>query len=412
MAEYGLLGEKLSHSFSPQIHAQLADYDYQLISLPPEKLAGFLREKQFRGLNVTIPYKKAVIPYLDELSPAARRIGAVNTIVNRGGRLFGDNTDYAGLKYAIKRAGICLSGKKVLILGSGGTSKTAHAAAEDLGAREIFTISRSGKHNYQNLSRHADAQIILNTTPVGMFPQNGQAPLGLEQFPHLEGVADAIYNPLKTALLLEAEELGIPHTNGLPMLVAQAKAACEVFLQKSISAEKTEQILSSLERQLKSVVFVGMPGSGKTTVGRLVAEKLGREFIDSDDIIAQSAGKSIPEIFAEEGEPGFRRREQQAIAQLTKRPGIVLSVGGGAILLEENRRALRQNAAVFLLTRDLEKLPLDGRPLSKDPAALRKLAEVRGPLYQAVCDFAVSNNASLSDTLEKVLALLGEEMPK
>lgn len=412
MAEYGLLGEKLSHSFSPQIHAQLADYDYQLISLPPEKLDGFLREKQFRGLNVTIPYKKAVIPYLDELSPIARRIGAVNTIANRGGRLFGDNTDYAGLRYAIARAGICLAGKKVLILGSGGTSKTAHAVAEDLGAREIFTISRSGEHNYQNLSRHADAQIILNTTPVGMFPQNGRAPLCLAQFPHLEGVADAIYNPLKTALLLEAEELGIPHTNGLPMLVAQAKAACEVFLQKSISAEKTEQILSSLERRLKSVVFVGMPGSGKTTVGRLTAEKLGREFIDSDDIIAQSAGKSIPEIFAEEGEPGFRRREQQAIAELTKRPGIVLSVGGGAILLEENRRALRQNAAVFLLTRDLEKLPLDGRPLSKDPAALRKLAEVRGPLYQAVCDFAVSNNAALSDTLEKVLALLGEGMPK
>lgn len=407
MAEYGLLGEKLSHSFSPQIHAQLADYDYQLISLPPEKLDGFLREKQFRGLNVTIPYKKAVIPYLDALSPIARRIGAVNTIANRGGRLFGDNTDYAGLKYAIARAGICLSGKKVLILGSGGASQTAHAVAEDLGAREIFTISRSGEHNYQNLSRHADAQIILNTTPVGMFPQNGQAPLGLAQFPHLEGVVDAIYNPLKTALLLEAEALGIPHTNGLPMLVAQAKAACEVFLQKSISAEKTEQILKNLEGRLRSVVFVGMPGSGKTTVGRLLAEKLGREFIDSDDVIAQSAGKSIPEIFAEEGEAGFRRREQQAIAQLTQRPGIVLSVGGGAILLEENRRALRQNAAVFLLVRDLEKLPLDGRPLSKDPAALQKLAEVRGPLYQAVCDFIVDNNASLSDTLEKVLALLG-----
>ncbi len=412
MAEYGLLGEKLSHSFSPQIHAQLADYDYQLISLPPEKLDGFLREKQFRGLNVTIPYKKAVIPYLDELSPIARRIGAVNTIANRGGRLFGDNTDYAGLGYAIARAGICLSGKKVLILGSGGTSKTAHAVAEDLGAREIFTISRSGEDNYQNLSRHADAQIILNTTPVGMFPQNGQAPLGLAQFPQLEGLVDVIYNPLKTALLLEAEALGIPHTNGLPMLVAQAKAACEVFLQKSIPAEKTEQILKNLESRLKSVVFVGMPGSGKTTVGRLLAEKLGREFIDSDDAIAQSAGKSVPEIFAEEGEAGFRRHEQQAIARLTQRPGIVLSVGGGAILLEENRRALRQNAAVFLLTRDLEKLPLDGRPLSKDPAALRKLAEVRGPLYQAVCDFAVSNNAALSDTLEKVLALLGEEMPK
>lgn len=407
MAEYGLLGETLSHSFSPQIHAQLADYDYQLISLPPEKLDGFLREKQFRGLNVTIPYKKAVIPYLDELSPIARRIGAVNTIANRGGRLFGDNTDYAGLKYAIARAGICLSGKKVLILGSGGTSRTAHAVAEDLGAREIFTISRSGEDNYQNLSRHADAQIILNTTPVGMFPHNGQAPLGLAQFSRLKGVVDVIYNPLKTALLLEAEALGIPHTNGLPMLVAQAKAACEVFLQKSISAEKTEQILKNLEGQLRSVVFVGMPGSGKTTVGRLLAEKLGREFIDSDDVIAQSAGKSIPEIFVEEGEAGFRRREQQAIAQLTQRPGIVLSVGGGAILLEENRKALRQNAAVFLLTRDLEKLPLDGRPLSKDPAALQKLAEVRGPLYQAVCDFTVDNNAALSDTLAKVLALLG-----
>ena len=407
MAEYGLLGEKLSHSFSPQIHAQLADYDYQLLSLPPDQLDGFLREKRFCGLNVTIPYKKAVIPYLDELSPIARRIGAVNTIANRGGKLFGDNTDYAGLKYAIARAGIGLSGKKVLILGSGGTSKTAHAVAEDLGAREIFVISRSGEHNYQNLSRHADAQVIINTTPVGMFPHNGQAPLSLAQFPELGGVVDVVYNPLKTALLLEAEALGIPHTNGLPMLVAQAKAACEVFLQKSIPDARTEQILGNLEHQLRSVVFVGMPGSGKTTMGRLLAQKLHREFIDSDDVIAQNAGKSVPEIFAEEGESGFRRREQQAIAELTKRPGIVLSVGGGSIKLEENRRALRQNAAVFLLRRDLEKLPLDGRPLSKDSAALQKLAEVRGPLYRAVCDFTVDNNAALSDTLEKVLALLG-----
>ena len=238
--EYGLLGEKLSHSFSPQIHAQLADYEYTLKSLPEEELASFLKARDFRGLNVTIPYKKAVIAHLDSLSPIAQRIGAVNTIVNRGGTLYGDNTDYAGLCYAISRAGIRLAQKKVLILGSGGTSKTAYAAAQDFGAREIFVISRTGAHNYQNLSLHADAQVILNTTPVGMFPSNGAAPLSLAQFPALEGVVDVIYNPLKTALLLEAEALHIPYSNGLPMLVAQAKAACELFLDTHIADARVE----------------------------------------------------------------------------------------------------------------------------------------------------------------------------
>lgn len=407
--EYGLLGEKLSHSFSPQIHGLLADYDYRLVSLPPEQLSAFLQEKDFLGLNVTIPYKKAVIPYLNELSPIARRIGAVNTIANRGGKLYGDNTDYAGLRHAIHRAGIALVDRKVLILGSGGTSRTAQAVAEDLGAREIVVISRAGEHHYGNLARHADAEVILNTTPVGMFPNNGAAPLSLAQFPNLTGVVDVVYNPLKTALLLEAEALGLPFVNGLPMLVAQAKAACEIFLQKQIPEKRTEQILKILQAQLRSIAFIGMPGSGKTTLGQLLAQKLGREFIDSDDVIAASAGKTVPEIFAEEGEAGFRARERAALCALTKRPGIVLSVGGGAILAEENRRALRQNAAVVLLRRNLENLPLEGRPLSKSPEALRQLYEVRMPLYQATCDFVVDNDGAPEQTLEQILSYLSIE---
>ncbi len=404
--QYALLGEKLSHSFSPQIHAQLADYEYTLKSLPPSDLAGFLEARAFLGLNVTIPYKQAVLPYLDALSPIARRIGAVNTIVNRAGKLYGDNTDYAGLCYAIRRAGLCLKGGKVLILGSGGTSRTAQAAAEDLGAREIFIISRSGQHNYQNLSQHADAQFILNTTPVGMYPENGRAPLCLRQFPALEGVVDVIYNPLKTALLLEAEELGLPCTNGLPMLVAQAKAACELFLGAPLADERTEQVLDSLHQSLRSVAFVGMPGSGKTTLGQLLAQRLGREFWDSDDVIAARAGKAIPEIFSEEGEAGFRARERAVIAELTKKPGIVLSVGGGAVLAAENRRALRQNALVVLLSRDLEKLPMEGRPLSAGQKALEQLYQTRLPLYQAVSDVVVDNNLALEQTLGQVLAAL------
>ncbi len=403
--EYGLLGEKLSHSFSPQIHAQLADYEYTLKSLPQEELASFLKARDFRGLNVTIPYKKAVIAHLDSLSPIAQRIGAVNTIVNRGGTLYGDNTDYAGLCYAISRAGIRLAQKKVLILGSGGTSKTAYAAAQDFGAREIFVISRTGAHNYQNLSLHADAQVILNTTPVGMFPSNGAAPLSLAQFPALEGVVDVIYNPLKTALLLEAEALHIPYSNGLPMLVAQAKAACELFLDTHIADARVEQILHSLMRELRSIVFVGMPGSGKTTVGRLVAQELKRPFVDSDDLIAQQAGKSVPQIFAEEGEAGFRARECAVIAEASKRPGIVLSVGGGAVLSAQNRRALRQNAAVFWLCRPLEKLPLEGRPLSSSPKALEALYQERMPLYRSICDFSIENDQSLQQTVQQVLSL-------
>ena len=404
--EYGLLGERLSHRFSPQIHGLLADYDYRLVSLPSEQLPAFLQKKDFLGLNVTIPYKKAVIPYLDALSPVARRIGAVNTIANRGGKLYGENTDYAGLRYAISRAGISLSGKKMLILGSGGTSRTAQAVAEDLGAREIVVVSRTGEHHYGNLARHADAEIVLNTTPVGMFPGNGAAPLSLAQFPKLAGVVDVIYNPLKTALLLEAESRGLSFTNGLPMLVAQAKAACEFFTQARLPEGRTEEVLKTLEAQLKGVVFVGMPGSGKTTLGKLLAQKLRREFLDSDDVIAATAGKTVPEIFAQEGEAGFRARERAAIAQLTQQPGTVLSVGGGAVLAEENRRALRQNATVVLLCRNLENLPREGRPLSKSPEALRQLYEVRMPLYRATCDFAVENNGAPEQTLAQILSYL------
>lgn len=278
--EYGLLGERLGHSFSPQIHRDLAGYDYQLLPTPPEAVEDLFARRAFQGLNVTIPYKRMVMPLCDEIDPRAAAIGAVNTVVNRNGRLTGYNTDIDGFLYMVRRAGMDMAGKKVVILGSGGTSRTARAAAGELGAREIVTISRHGEDNYQNLSRHADAQVLVNTTPVGMYPNWGQAPVSLESFPALEGVLDVVYNPLRTALLLQAEERGLPCSCGLPMLVAQAKRAAELFTGQNIDDSRAEAVLHGLREQLTSIVLIGMPGCGKTTVGRALAGKLGRTFVE------------------------------------------------------------------------------------------------------------------------------------
>ena len=399
--EYGLLGERLGHSFSPQIHRDLAGYDYQLLPTPPEAVEDLFARRAFQGLNVTIPYKRTVMPLCDEIDPRAAAIGAVNTVVNRNGRLTGYNTDIDGFLYMARRAGVDMAGKKVVILGSGGTSRTARAAAGELGAREIVTVSRHGEDNYQNLSRHADAQVLVNTTPVGMYPNWGQSPVSLESFPALEGVLDVVYNPLRTALLLQAEERGLPCSCGLPMLVAQAKRAAELFTGQNINDSRTEAVLHGLREQLTSIVLIGMPGCGKTTVGRALAGKLGRTFVDLDEEIVRRAGTSIPEIFAREGEAGFRERESALVREFGERTGLVVSTGGGVVTRRENYIPLKQNGLLLHLRRDPAALPTDGRPLSQATAP-EELWRRRAPLYAAFADGEIDNNGTLAGTLEQI----------
>ena len=399
--EYGLLGEKLGHSFSPQIHRDLAGYDYQLLPTPPEAVEDLFARRAFQGLNVTIPYKRTVMPLCDEIDPRAAAIGAVNTVVNRNGRLTGYNTDIDGFLYMARRAGVDMTGKKVVILGSGGTSRTARAAAGELGAREIVTVSRHGEDNYQNLSRHADAQVLVNTTPVGMYPNWGQSPVSLESFPALEGVLDVVYNPLRTALLLQAEERGLPCSCGLPMLVAQAKRAAELFTGQNIDDSRAEAVLHGLREQLTSIVLIGMPGCGKTTVGRALAGKLGRTFVDLDEEIVRRAGMSIPEIFAREGEAGFRERESALVREFGEHTGLVVSTGGGVVTRRENYIPLKQNGLLLHLRRDPAALPTDGRPLSQATAP-EELWRRRAPLYAAFADGEIDNNGTLAGTLEQI----------
>ena len=399
--EYGLLGERLGHSFSPQIHRDLAGYDYQLLPTPPEAVEDLFARRAFQGLNVTIPYKRTVMPLCDEIDPRAAAIGAVNTVVNRNGRLTGYNTDIDGFLYMVRRAGVDMTGKKVVILGSGGTSRTARAAAGELGAREIVTVSRHGEDNYQNLSRHADAQVLVNTTPVGMYPNWGQSPVSLESFPALEGVLDVVYNPLRTALLLQAEERGLPCSCGLPMLVAQAKRAAELFTGQNIDDSRAEAVLHGLREQLTSIVPIGMPGCGKTTVGRALAGKLGRTFVDLDEEIVRRAGTSIPEIFAREGEAGFRERESALVREFGERTGLVVSTGGGVVTRRENYIPLKQNGLLLHLRRDPAALPTDGRPLSQVTAP-EELWRRRAPLYAAFADGEIDNNGTLAGTLEQI----------
>lgn len=388
---YGLLGEKLGHSFSPAIHKKLAGYDYGLFEVAPSALEGFLRSGSFDGLNVTIPYKKAVIPFCGELTDQAGRIGSVNTIVRQeDGSLLGHNTDYDGFLYLVRSSRAKVAGKKALVLGSGGASLTVRTALKDLGAGEIVVVSRSGEDNYQNLSRHAGAQIIVNATPVGMYPNTGTAPVDLDLFPELEAVLDVIYNPAKTQLLLDAERRGLIWANGLGMLVAQAKAAAERFLGEEIPDSRVDQLVREMERETRSLLLIGMPGCGKTTVGRALARRLDRRFVDTDALIEEEAGCSIPELFAREGEEAFRRREHEILCRVGKEPGLVIAAGGGAVTRPENRDPMRQNSTVIFLRRDLSQLPVEGRPISQ-ANRLEDLYAARLPLYEQTADLAVDN---------------------
>lgn len=406
MAEkiYGLLGRKLGHSWSVPIHEALGCQGYRLIELEPERLGDFLRREDIGGLNVTIPYKRNVMPYCDVIDPAAEAIGSVNTLVRRGGKLYGYNTDIDGFLYMLKRAGISLTGKKTVILGSGGASLTARAAAKREEAREVVVVSRSGPDNYENLSRrHSDAEVLINTTPVGMWPGLEGQVVDLRQVPNVTAAADVIYNPGRTNLLLQAEELNragerrIRYTGGLPMLAAQAKRAEELFFDRSIPDSETEAITAKLWREMTNIVLIGMPGSGKTTVGQEAARLAGKPFIDLDGEIVRRAGRPIPEIFAGEGEEAFRALERDVLAEACAKGGQVIATGGGAVLRPENRAAMRRTGRVYRLKRKLEDLPTDGRPLSQT-GKLEEMERVRGPLYEAAADSSIWNDISPEET--------------
>lgn len=405
----GLLGRTLGHSYSPQIHRDLGDYSYKLFEKEPDQLEDFLKNGDFTGLNVTIPYKKTVIPFLDELSPTAREMGCVNTIVRRAdGTLYGHNSDFFGFQSLVRHSGIAVAGRKALVLGSGGASNTAVKALEALGATPVV-ISRSGENHYGNLHLHKDAAVIVNTTPVGMYPNTGAAPLDLGVFPHLEGVLDVIYNPARTKLLLDAEASGIPNENGLWMLVAQAKESAEYFTGKSLDDSRIETIYRKLRAQMQNLVLIGMPGCGKSTIGAALAEKLGRKLVDADEAIVSLAGKSIPEIFAQDGEEVFRSWETKALEGIGKQSGLVIATGGGCVTREENYPLLHQNGTIVYLKRDTSLLPKDGRPLSQ-LNSLDAMYEARRPLYEAFADFTVDNNGSPENTVTAILKNL-EETP-
>lgn len=392
--EYGCIGEKLSHSFSAEIHACLADYTYELREIPRGELTAFMTAHDFKAINVTIPYKQDVIPYLDEIDPIAAAIGAVNTIVNRDGKLYGYNTDFAGMSALLRRAGISLAGRKVLILGSGGTSKTAVAVANALGARERIRVSRSAKDgciSYEDaLAAHANAEILINTTPCGMYPKPNAQPIDLAHFPHLIGVADAIYNPLRSQLVRQAQSLGIPATGGLYMLVAQAAVAVGHFLDTTVDEKTIEKVYRKIRNDKQNLVLIGMPGCGKTTLGKQFAKKHGMVFIDTDDLIRERTGTDIPAIFTERGEAGFRAIESAVIRSLESVQNAVIATGGGAILREENVNILRANGRLCFLDRPLEALVTTAdRPLSSNSELLRQRYNERYDLYRAAADYTV-----------------------
>lgn len=391
MPVFGLLGETLSHSYSPRIHRLLADYDYRLFEIRKHALEDFLLSRAFDGLNVTIPYKTAVLPYCAELSETARSIGSVNTLLRRpDGTLFGDNTDAYGFSQMLLESGVSVTGKKVLVLGSGGASLTVCHVLRQEGASSVIVISRQGENHYGNLEQHRDASLLVNTTPLGMYPNNGVSPLDLRKLPVCVAVFDLIYNPARTALMLQAESLGIPSFGGLSMLVYQAKAAAERFTGKPVSDPR--KALTTLRAELQNVILIGMPGCGKSTVGRALAKQLGRTFVDADAYLEEKAGYPIPEIFAREGEEGFRAQESAVLVELGRQSGLILASGGGCVTREENYPSLHQNGTIVFLSRELSQLEREGRPLSQG-ADLKAMYAARLPLYRRFADLSIPNDA-------------------
>ncbi len=410
MKPFGLLGRKLSHSISPEIHNLLCDYEYVLFEREPDELDEFFKNREFSGLNVTIPYKKDVIKYCAELSDTAKKIGSVNTITVRAdGSLYGDNSDYFGFSYMIEKSGIEIKDKTVLVLGTGGASLTVKAVVEDMGAKEIISVSRSGDVNYQNVYQYENADVIVNTTPVGMYPHNGERVIDLSRFSSLSGCLDLIYNPSLTPFLYDAKNMGIAYANGLSMLVAQAQMSAEKFINDKIEKNKIDEVIAELDAVRKNIVLIGMPGCGKSTISALLGEALNREVVDTDALIVKNENRSIPEIFAQDGEAYFRSAETQAVNECTKKSSLVIATGGGAVLREENRYYLRQNSIVVWLKRDFERLATEGRPLSKSLDDIKKIEKVRTPIYASLADAEIEVDDDPQVTLAKITqAIKGE----
>lgn len=403
MLKCGLLGEKLGHSYSKLIHERLGDYEYKLYECTRDKLESFLLQGEFDALNVTIPYKKAVIPYCAELSDTAKKIGSINTLLKRSdGSLYGDNTDAYGFMSMIEQSGITIRGKKALVLGSGGASATVCAVLSELGANSVIIISRSGENNYSNLGIHSDAEVIVNTTPVGMYPNNGSSAVDLTVFPHCSGVLDIVYNPARTVLLLQAERLAIPHAGGLHMLVAQAKRAAELFTGTAIADTRIAEIEHELSMNMQNIVLIGMPGCGKSTVANALGERLHRTVFDSDTEFERKAGMSIPKFFEKYGESAFRDIESDVLHELGSYSGCIISTGGGSVLRDANYESLHQNGIIFYIMRDTNKLSRDGRPISLK-SDLNVLFNERRARYEAFADRIADNNGSLEQTLQTIL---------
>lgn len=405
--QYGCIGEKLTHSFSREIHSRLFDYDYCLLEIPKDELEAFMLKKDFKAINVTIPYKQAVMPYLDYISDTAKSIGAVNTIVNKNGILYGYNTDFAGLSALIKKQGIELQNKKVLILGSGGTSKTAFAVANSLGAREVYRVSRTKREDCityeQAYASHTDADVLINTTPCGMYPNIMGTPVQIDRFSSLSGVVDAIYNPLCSNLVVEARARGINATGGLYMLVSQGVFAAELFVDTKILQSETDRVYNEIVRQKRNIVLTGMPSSGKSTIGKILAQSLNMEFIDSDELIVKEAGMPITDIFARFGEAGFRDIESRVIEKAAAKSGCVISTGGGAILKGENIVALKGNGTVYFIDRPFEALvPTTDRPLSSNTQDLERRYRERYPIYKSTADKIILNDSSAEAAADKI----------
>lgn len=401
---YGLLGYPLSHSYSPKIHSKFGSYSYELFEVPPEKLESFFTDACFSGLNVTLPYKKTVMKYCDELTDCARAVGSVNTIVRtQDGRLIGHNTDYFGFSYMVQSCGLSFSGEKVLVLGSGGASVAVNAVLSALGAIPII-ISRTGKNNYHNLERHRDAFAIVNATPVGMYPNNMESLIQLDQFPNLSVVIDLIYNPARTKLLMDAESLSIATVNGLGMLVAQAKESAEWFTGSEIPNSKIQSIQAELTKESRNIILVGMPGCGKSTIGKCLAAHMHREFVDLDDVIFKEQGITPAEIIQNHGEEYFRCLETDVIKRYGQKSSLVISTGGGCVTRQENYPLLHQNSVIIWVQRDLNQLATEDRPLSIG-ADLQEMYSLRKPLYAKFSDFVVDNCSNIDDAVSAILAM-------
>ena len=406
--KYGLIGERLGHSFSKIIHKRIADYSYELCEIPREGLEKFILGRDFLGINVTIPYKESVIPLLDEIDEPARKIGAVNTVINKDGRLIGYNTDFYGIRDLFSRAGIEASGRKAAILGSGGTSKTARAVLSSLGASEILTVSRSKKDGaitYRELTEsHSDIEILVNATPVGMYPDILACPVDLANFSRLDGVIDPIYNPINTTLIQRAREMGIKAEGGLYMLVSQAVRSAELFLEAELPSSLTEQIYREIKREKENIVLIGMPGSGKSTVGRILAERLSRRLVDTDEIIKERIGMEIKEFFALHGEDSFREIESEVIKEIANRSSLVISTGGGAILREKNISNLKYNGKIFFIDRPIDMIvATESRPLSSDREALQRRYDERYEIYLGACDCHIDGSPDAMAVGEKIM---------